>query len=172
MADGATKVERCQPLERRRGRVLELGRDHGARRGQSIERGVVVVRRDEVLVGDRAGRSARVGFEHHGAEPHRPGRDERVPAELPAAQHPDRRRRYDHVVTHGGGQHCSRRLLATFRPVRVEAGGERRIVGGEERHREQRRVRGARLTDCKRRDRDTSRHLHDRVQRVLAGQVT
>ena len=53
---------------------------------------LVVVRGGEVYVGGTAGRRMHVGFEDHGAVPHRPRRHHRVPTELATAEHTDRRR--------------------------------------------------------------------------------
>ena len=72
-------------------------------RGEAVEGRRVVVRRDEVLVGDATGRGGRVGVEDDGAVTHRAGGDDGVPAELAAAEHADRRRRDDrrHVAVGG-----------------------------------------------------------------------
>ena len=83
-------------------RVLELGGDDRATCGEVVERGRVVVGGDEVLVGDPPGRRVRVGVEHDRAVAHQAGGDERVAAELAAAEHADRRRRDDRRRTVGG----------------------------------------------------------------------
>ncbi len=75
-AGGARTTSRRQPVEGRGGRVLELGRDDGARRGQAVEGAGIVVRRDEVLVGDATGGRGGVGIEHDGAVAHQPRRDD------------------------------------------------------------------------------------------------
>ena len=92
-----------EPLEGGCRRVLELGGDDRARGGEAVEGRRVVVRRDEVLIGDATGRCGRVGVEDDGAVTHRAGGDDGVPAELAAAEHADRRRRDDrrHVAVGG-----------------------------------------------------------------------
>src|SRR5260221_1474081 len=58
-------------------------------------------------------------------------------------------------------------LLAVFGELAFELG----VRGGEQAHREEASVGRARLADGEGRDRDSLGHLHDGVERVLAGEV-
>ena len=113
-----------------------------------------------------------VGVEHQGAVAHRAGREQRVAAELAAAEHADRRRRGDGAQ---GAAPGSRRACAASarrrRAIARQRGGEGLVVGREQGDGEQGGVGRAGLADRERGDRDAGRHLHDRVQRILPAEV-
>ena len=173
-ADGATDHVGGEPIERRGRRVLELGGDDGARRAPGGRaRPASSYGGDEVDVGDRAGGRRRVGVEHDRPVAHRAGRRRRC-----SGRAGRRRARRSSPAGRSGVTSAVRRqrrwrrgVVVAGGAVGVERGGERRVVGGEQRDGEQRGVRRPGLADGERGDRDAGRHLHDRQQRVLSLQV-
>jgi hypothetical protein len=77
------------------GDVLELEREHVDAPRELSDAGGVVVRRDDDMIGDLAGRRVRVGRQHVKTVAETPGRHAEHPSQLPAAEHADRRARKD-----------------------------------------------------------------------------
>ena len=105
----------CEMDQTVRRHILEFGGDRGATRGDLVQRGTIRVVRNEVVVCECAGRASRVRIEDHDAVTHLTGGENEEAAELPAAEHPECRRRKDRARRRRGHGWPGRRIFATSR---------------------------------------------------------
>ncbi len=95
-----------EPFHRSRRSVLELDGDNSAGVGELVQRGRVVVRGDEVDIGNPPGGGVGVRIQHGRAVTHRARSDDEVEAQLAAAEDAQHGRRGDGGlrVGHSGGR--------------------------------------------------------------------